>query len=105
MGSIYVHKGLETHSNVIASDTIEYVLSNDEAERVEVEYFIPDRVAAPIAAGQKLGEIVFRLDGKIIGKTDAVSSMSIGRKSLWYYITRIIGQWGRPLSFISTPDW
>lgn len=89
IGSVYVHKGLESYSDVIASDTVEYVLSSDETDRVEAEYLIPDRIAAPVDAGQKIGEIVFRLDGKIIGKTDAISNKSIGRKDFWYYIGRI----------------
>lgn len=52
-------------------------LKNDEAGRVKMEIRMPKSVRAPVKQGQKIGEIVFTLDGAVVAKTDVVSVSSV----------------------------
>lgn len=52
-------------------------LKTDEAGRIKMQVKIPKSVRAPVKQGQKIGEIVFALDGAVVAKTDVVSVASV----------------------------
>ena len=46
-------------------------------ERVEAKIELPQAVAAPVQAGETAGQLVFTLDGEVIGETKLVYSQSV----------------------------
>ena len=48
-----------------------------EGERVEAKIELPQAVAAPVQAGETAGQLVFTLDGEVIGETELAYSQSV----------------------------
>ena len=97
IGEMYVAKGTDKYCAVKIADTIKYVLTEDEVDRLEIKYGLPDKLEAPIKAGQKIGEILFCLEDIVIGKTHIVTDKSIKRKDIGYYITKFFEVWKKSL--------
>ncbi len=53
------------------------VLTDDEAARVRYEIRMPGFALAPVAQGEKAGEIVFLLDDTVLARTDLLAEYSV----------------------------
>lgn len=93
IGEIYISKGVDKYCKVRVTDTVKYVLDEDELFRLEVKYGLPNKVEAPISAGQKIGEMLFCLDDNIVGQTDIVADEFVDKKGLGYYFSRLFEFW------------
>lgn len=52
---------------------------------------VPEKIPGAIAAGQKLGELVFKLDNEVIGKTDIVSPIAVPEAHFFKKVLRKVG--------------
>lgn len=52
-------------------------LKDSEVSRVKMKINVPKSIAAPVKEGQKLGEIVFTLDGALLAKTDITAGETV----------------------------
>ncbi|MBQ8911327.1 MAG: D-alanyl-D-alanine carboxypeptidase [Clostridia bacterium] len=55
------------------------VLEKGQGKRVEVTVELPERLVAPVAAGQVVGKISWTLDGKELGCADITAKESVKR--------------------------
>lgn len=55
-------------------------LKSDELSRVEMQINMPKFAYAPVKQGQKMGELIFTLDGKTLNKTDILADNSVAYK-------------------------
>ena len=67
------------------------VIDKSRLSDVEMIYEIPENISAPISSGQILGQIIYKIDGEQIGKSDiyaseAVEAIKIG--GLWLRIIK-----------------
>jgi len=69
---------IKTHHGSFSS-----VVNKGQGSKVVQDKILPDNVPAPVKAGDKIGEIHFKLDGKEIGYIDIVSGESTERISFW----------------------
>ncbi len=74
-----VEGGVSPKVAVRASDSLVLSLSTDEAARVEKTIYLPKFVYAPIERDTRAGEIVFRLDGEVIGRVGLCYDAEVGR--------------------------
>lgn len=74
-------------------------LSNDGAARAQSSVYLPQFVYAPISRGDKVGEVVYSLDGKELGRRNITAAedipvmkteMSLPRR-LWLRLRRAVG--------------
>ena len=66
------------------------LVSKGDKNQIESEYIIPEKLTAPLNEGEKVGEIVFKLDGKIIGKSDVCTSEKVERIGIAGLYARIL---------------
>ena len=66
------------------------LVGKGEDKNIEKKVMLPDSVNAPIKAGQKVGEIVYLLNGNEIGKCDITVGESIERMSYWQILENLI---------------
>ncbi len=59
------------------------VVKRSELSKVEAFFDLPENVCAPVAEGQKVGSVTFKLAGEIIGTSDVVSCGSVERISFF----------------------
>ena len=60
-------------------DAIRFVVKKGNQDRVEYEICAEDKVKAPVEEGQKLGEILFRIDGEEVARRDLLAEKSVPR--------------------------
>jgi D-alanyl-D-alanine carboxypeptidase (penicillin-binding protein 5/6) len=55
------------------------------------EIVLPERVSGEIKEGQKLGELVVKLDNSVIGKVNIVSPVHVPKANLFTRLIRRLG--------------
>lgn len=78
-----VRGGVENSVAVVPASDVKVLLKRGEEKKVQVNVHIPDRVSAPITAGQVVGEVLVTLDGTEVGKTQATAAQNVAQASLW----------------------
>ncbi len=78
---IPVVKGTETEIPVGISEDFHVLVSKAKLGSIEKIITMPERVEAPIRAGDPVGEVEFLLDGNRIGGTDIVAKADVPRVS------------------------
>ena len=66
------------------------LLGKGDDKRVLKKYDIPESITAPIAEGEKIGEIIYTLDGEEIGRADITVRESVGAISVIELFARIL---------------
>lgn len=74
-----VEGGVSPKAAVRAAESLVLSLSADEAARVEKMVYLPKFVYAPTERDARAGEIVFRLDGEVIGRVELCYDAEVGR--------------------------
>jgi len=90
---IEVKRGLKTSVNAVYSDDVNLLVKKGSSDAVERQINIETSIKAPVKAGQKIGEVVYILDGKEIGKTDIVADADVERATFGRLFVKIIIQW------------
>ena len=57
--------------------------------QIEKKLVYKKDLQAPVKKGETVGEAQYRLDGKVIGKTDIVAAEAVKKASLWDYIRQV----------------
>lgn len=77
VNSINVEKGVLDTVNVIYENDARSLVKKGEEAKIEQEIMLDMKVNAPINKGQKLGEVVYTLNGKEVGKTSLVAEEGV----------------------------
>ena len=78
-----VKSGVVERVPLVATGDVRVLVKKGEEKKVQVEINVPDRVPAPVKAGQVVGEIVVKFDGAEVGKTSAAAAQDVAQASLW----------------------
>jgi len=68
-----------------------YPMDVNKKGAITKEIILPERVKGEIKEGQKLGELVVKLDNKVIGKVDIVSPVYVPKANLFTRFIRRLG--------------
>ncbi len=77
---LYVRGGSVSECKIVAND-FSTVLSKGEEKKVTYEIKLPENLEAPVSKGERIGEIIYSLDGKQIGKCDIITDDCVRRIS------------------------
>lgn len=84
VSSIRVWGGNANHVDLVAAKEISIRLSDAEKTKAEMEVVFNGPVKAPVSAGQNIGKLVFRLDGRVISSAPLIAARSVKREeNLW----------------------
>ena len=78
-----VRGGVAEQVPLVATKDVHVLVKKGEEKKVQVEVDVPDRVSAPVKAGQVVGDIVVKFDGAEVGKSQAAAAQDVGQASLW----------------------
>ena len=73
VNSIDIEKGVLDTVNVIYENDARSLVKKGEEDRIEQDIMLDMKINAPISKGQKLGEVVYTLDGNEVGKVALVA--------------------------------
>jgi D-alanyl-D-alanine carboxypeptidase (penicillin-binding protein 5/6) len=75
----------------IANASFLYPIPNDKKGTIKKEIIVPERIKGVVKEGQKLGEMVIKLDNETIGKLDIVSPVYVPMANLFTRLIRKLG--------------
>ena len=80
---VVVRGGVAERVAIAAKQDVKILLKKGEEKKVVVTVRTPERVWAPLAVGQSVGEIVVSFDGTVVSTVPAVATQEVGKASWW----------------------
>ena len=93
VGIAIIEKGIEGEVEVVLSSNVGVVIKKAKNNDISQNIEIFNNISAPITKGQKIGELTFFSDDKIIAKVDLVSNKDVGKYSLGTMIKKVFESW------------
>lgn len=72
-----------------------FVVKKGNRDKIEQSFEISEFVSAPVFAGQKVGEIIYTIDGSEVARRDVCATEDIPRISVLQMFVRNLGDWLR----------
>ncbi|MBP2653514.1 MAG: dacF [Firmicutes bacterium] len=88
---VKVTKGKEREVQLIAADELNLVIAKNQNKNLTKNVVIDNNIYAPVAAGQKCGELVVAKDGKEVGKVDLVAEKSVDKAGFLQVMESVLG--------------
>jgi serine-type D-Ala-D-Ala carboxypeptidase (penicillin-binding protein 5/6) len=93
VGAVTVKKGLKTKVNAIYADDVNLLVKKGEKGEISRDVKLSEDLTAPVKSGQKVGEVIFKIGDKEVGKTDVISDANVEKASFLRLFFRMILQW------------
>lgn len=84
---------MEQLAPVVSGDG--FIVKKGNADKMEQRFELFDSISAPVENGQKLGEIIFSIDGNEIARRDVCADIEVPRISVIQMFTRNLISWMR----------
>ena len=95
-----VTKGVTSKVNLSLENDVGILVKKGEDKNIEQTIRLEENLAAPIAEGQKVGEIVYTLNGEEVGRTNIVAETSVEKKTFFSIASYVYRNWFTMLRFI-----
>ncbi len=92
LSRLYVAKGAVDSVDIVAADDLHVTVPRGAEVRPARRLVLPDRLLAPLDAGQVVGQVVIMIDGEEAGRVDAVAQAAVPRGSAWVIVSRTVGR-------------
>ena len=93
MAEISVTKGMADTVDGVVKEEISFLLKKDGGKEWETKTEVLPRVDAPVQAGEKLGEVIYLINGEEVGRTDLIASENVEKTDLSTMLERMLKQW------------
>lgn len=93
MGKIPVEKGMQEGVNAVVKDEISVLMGKGSNAEWETKTEMMPTVKAPIAQGSKVGEMIYTLDGKEVGRTDLIAGEAVEKANVHMMLQRMMKLW------------
>lgn len=88
-----VTKGVNSKVNLVLENNVGFLLKKGEDKNIEQTVSIEENIMAPINEGQKVGEIVYTLNGEELGRTNIVAEKTVEKKTFFSIATYVYQNW------------
>ena len=78
-----VTKGVLSKVNLILEENVGVLVKKGEGGNIEQVINIDENLTAPISEGQKVGEVIYTLNGEEVGRTNIVAEKGIEKKTFF----------------------
>lgn len=95
--NVEVNKGIKMNVNLKFENTVGVLLKKGEDKNIEQEIKIDENIMAPITAGQKLGEVKYKLDGETLASGNLVATEDIQKINLFTMSKTVCYSWANLL--------
>jgi len=90
---IEVKKGVQTNVNGIYQKDVNLLLKKGDNAKVDKEIKLNSNITAPIKKGQKLGEVIFKSNGREVGRETIVAASKVEKGSAVRLFFRMVLKW------------
>ena len=88
-----VSKGISEKVNLIFENEVGLLIKKGEGDAIEQTVTLNENLVAPLSEGQKIGEVIYTLNGKEIGKANIVTETLVEKKTFLTLATHIYQNW------------
>ena len=88
-----VTKGVTSKVNLVLESDVGLLLKKGEDKNIEQTINLKENISAPVAQGQKVGEIVYTLNGVEVGRTNIVAESSVEKKTFFSIASYVYRNW------------
>lgn len=93
IGNVAVEKGIEKEVNAMLNGNCGVLLKKGSENNVVQNVNLPQKISAPVENGQKIGQVTYSLDGKVLQTVDIVSDKEVKKESLMNVVSYIYEKW------------
>ncbi len=93
VGTIDVKKGVSLSVKGIYADDVNLLLKKGDKGQIKREANLDENLTAPVKSGQKIGEVVYKINDKIMGKADVVADVDVEKASFVRIFFRMVVGW------------
>ena len=90
---VEVNKGVTPKLNLVIENDVGILVKKGEDKNVEQIVNIDENISAPITQGQKLGEMIFTLNGQEIGRSNLIAEINIEKRTFFNIATHVYQSW------------
>ena len=91
--NISIDKGVPSNVDAILETDAGTLIEKGKDKNIEQTLTFEENISAPISKGQKLGEITFTLDGKILSSINIVAQNNVEKTNLFSMAKKIYYSW------------
>ena len=88
-----VNKGVTSKINISFENDVGVLLKKGEDKNVEQTVNIEENLSAPIAQGQKVGEVIYTLNGEEVGRTNVIAETGVDKKTFFSIVSYVYRNW------------
>ena len=93
MGQIPVKKGMQDEVDLMVGEEISFLLKKDGAKEWETKVQTLPSLDAPVKAGEKVGEVIYLIDGQEVGRAALLTAEEIKKADIGTMLERLLKQW------------
>lgn len=90
---IPVTKGMKDTVSAVVKEEISVLLKKDAGKDWEIQAELLPSIDAPVAAGEKLGELVYLMNGEEAGRTDLIAAETVEKANISTMLERMLKNW------------
>lgn len=91
--NIIVEKGIEKNVNAVFSGNCGVLLKKGTENNVIQNLQLEHKLTAPVEKGQKIGNVTYTIDGKVIQSIDIVSENEVKKENFMNIVTLVYKKW------------
>ena len=91
--NISIDNGVPSNVDAILETDAGTLIEKGKDKNIEQTLTFEENISAPISKGQKLGEITFTLDGKILSSINIVAQNNVEKTNLFSMAKKIYYSW------------
>ena len=92
--TVEIQKGTKDSIEVVYENTIGTILKKGDDSNIEQIINIPDTIQAPINKGDKIGEIVYTIDGMELSRVNIIANESAEKNTIFNMFSHVYKKWG-----------
>lgn len=92
-GNIPVKKGTKLIVSAAYGSDTSVLVTKGEKGKIEKEIVLSPELTAPVQVDQKVGDIIYKIDGNEVGRFDLVANENVTRVSFVKLFTRLVTRW------------
>lgn len=93
IGKVTVEKGIEKEVNAMLNGNCGVLLKKGSENNVVQNVNLPQKISAPVEKGQKIGQVTYTLDGKLLQTVDIISDKEVKKESLMNVASYVYEKW------------
>lgn len=93
MAEIPITKGMADTVDAVVKEEISFLLKKDSGKEWETKVETLPMVDAPVKKGEKVGEVVYTISGKEVGRADLITAEDVEKADLGTMLERMLKIW------------